>query len=257
MSRSRWWCSSRRGSRIGAYDTVGFRITRIAFLLIMALLILDACSREPLGVPLKGDPPFSQSSGPSSLMADSSSIPNGPGQVFITAPDTAKASAPPREAEHPETVLTCLSEAYRARAVDLLASCLAPDFRFYPGHYATEQMPQPTDASWDRNQEVAMHINMFNPSYKTGTVFRGADVISASFTLVAKEPCGDPIGDRWKLTCNAIVTIYNTHTSPRPFAMTQEGVSYFLVEPDSRNVGRWLIEAWWESVGQRHLLYRP
>jgi len=239
-----------------------FPNTLLAIVLPSVLIITFSCSKESFSLPSAGDVELTLSSdgqGPQVSTVDSSDvIIDGPGKTDFVSPDsTEDDDTPPSTIARPETVLENLSEAYSTRDLALFAYCLAPGFRYYTAHYESEIVPAPSERYWDREREIAIHQKMFNPNFRARESFRGADRISASFTVLQKEPCGDPSRNRWKLTCHAVWNFCNTQMTPKPFGIRHEGDASFLIGPDPEDPDRWLIETWWEDVGQTRFIYQP
>jgi hypothetical protein len=156
----------------------------------------------------------------------------------------------------PESVLKALAQAYRSRDADMVADLLAPDFRFYPanhGHGDSQQSP--AEERWDRDQEIAIHKNMFNPVFVGKDGFRGADCVYATFELLGKERGGEADSSRWQLTCRVAWNLLHTRSDPEPFGIRFEGIAYLVVQPDPEEPRHWLIEAWREDPGEVKFIY--
>jgi hypothetical protein len=239
------------------------RFSNILVAILPPLLMITAvtCTREVFIPPSASDVELTLSSegqGPQVTTVDSSDvIIDGPGRIDFIDPDSTRDDTPPTTVARPETVLDSLSLAYRTRSLDLLAYCLAPIFRYYTTHYESEILPAPSEQYWDREQEIAIHQNMFDPEFQARQPFRGADFITVSFTILQKESHGYPSRNRWKLICHAVWNFCNTQMAPKPFGIRHEGDASFVIGPDPEDPDRWLIETWWEEVGQTRFIYQP
>lgn len=236
--------------------------TLLAIVLPSVLIMTFCCSKESFSPPSPIDPETSLSSDgsdPREIKTDSLDvIIDGPGGINFFDPDSTRDDdTPPSTIARPETALENLSEAYSTCDLALFAYCLAPGFRYYTAHYESEIVPAPSEQYWDREQEIAIHQNMFNPNFKAREPFRSADFISASFTVLQKEPYGDRSRNRWKLTCHAVWNFCNTQMTPKPFGIRHEGDASFVIGVDPQDPDRWLIETWWEEVGQTRFIYQP
>ncbi|MFH1219376.1 MAG: hypothetical protein V1694_02870 [Candidatus Eisenbacteria bacterium] len=166
---------------------------------------------------------------------------------------TREASPPPPE---PESVLEALGAAYGSRDVTMLADLLAPDFLFYPvlDRHGGGQQSHAVE-HWDRDQEIAIHKNMFNPDFVGKDGFRGADCVYATFELLGKEPGGAADGGCWELTFRAVWSLLHARLDPAPFGVRFEGVARLVVKPDPEKPGHWLIETWREDPGEIRFIY--
>jgi hypothetical protein len=156
----------------------------------------------------------------------------------------------------PESILKALGEAYRSRDVTMVADLLAPDFLFYPAldrHGGGQQSP--AEEHWDRDQEIAIHKNMFNPEFVGKDGFRGADYVYATFELLGREPGGEADSRCWELTSRAVWSLLHGRLDPEPFGVRFEGVAHLIVKPDPEKPGHWLIETWREDPGEITFIY--
>lgn len=240
------------------------RFSSILVTTLPALLMITAvtCTREALVPPSASDVETtlsSDSQGPQVITVDSSDvIIDGPGRIDLVDPDSTKHDEPkPPVTTAPESVLEKLSEAYRDRDIDVFGQCLAEDYKYHHANSESAVLPTPAEEYWDREKEIIIHRNMFDPNFKPRNRFRSLELITVSFTLLRKEPYGDRSDNRWQLHCRAVWDLWNTQMAPKPLNIRHEGTLSLVVKLDSSDAEDWLIEIWQEDLGETRFVSRP
>jgi hypothetical protein len=213
-----------------------------AVLAFAILLLLAACSKEPLG-------PVA-SSGPATVAADSStgeaSDPSGGGGSPAAADSLpARGTIPTVTEGRPEEVLEMLGRAYSTRDIGLLDRCLASDFKFYASINSPSGLC--AGATWGREQEIAIHRNMFDPTFHGIDSVPGATTMAVAFRILNDKQVAGAPSDLWEIRCAVHWYHLNSIAGSRPHGICASGETVFLVRRDAKTPDRWLIWRWWDG----------
>ncbi len=140
----------------------------------------------------------------------------------------------------PESLLRDVVAAYRSRDLVLLRRCLAEDFQ------CRNLRRNGYVEYWDRETEVRIHENMFNPEYPRNTV-RGlvldTELRQSESVTINLEPC-------WRFVCNAHLVLT---LDPTTAYLGRESVEIlypteFVVKHDPSDLTRWVLHSWGDVV---------
>jgi hypothetical protein len=136
----------------------------------------------------------------------------------------------------PESVLRDVVAAYRSRDLALLRQCLAED-------YQCRNIRQGGCVEhWDRETEIRIHENMFNPRYPRNTIRELAvdtELQRSESVTINLEPC-------WRFVCAAHLLLALDPTSSYDGEETVE-IRYpteFVVKRDPNDLTRWVLHSW-------------
>lgn len=218
------------------------------------------CGRDALGVSsdaaeggaLKADPP-----GPPQVM-DSLTVIDGPGWVSIDSLRIEdREEEPHEERPNPESLMAELAAIYRGRDLDQLEGLLSSDFRFYPAQIPDGSFPSPPELYWNKETEMDVHRNLFDPEHLGVPETLRTRSISAQFICKDMRQAAPPSDNVWILDCRGDWQLWNPDAKPKPTGYRHVSDFTLVVAPRAQGSSEWIIKLWRERPGVGWLLYTP